>query len=47
MAGFIYFLLRNRIYKREKIKNGIPSNSVESFYNDWFDGIDLLQDTDF
>ena len=48
MAGFIS-LPRNRIHKKKETKrlNNLPCNFVESFYRDWLDGIDFLQDTDF
>ena len=48
MTGFIS-LPYNRIHKKEETKclNTLPSNFVESFYNDELGSIDFSTDTDF
>ena len=48
MVGFIS-LPRNRLHKKKETTrlNNLPSNLAESFYKDWLDNIDFLQNTDF
>ena len=48
MLGFIS-LPHNRLHKKKETTrlNNLPSNLAESFYKDWLDNIDFLQNTDF